>query len=873
MYIRFCCLIIFTALIIGTAIDAFTSSNGAPAGYTNAPGEPNCTSCHSGSLITSGTNWDNIILTTNIPATGYIPDSTYNITLSHTQSGIVKFGFSITALNSSNNKAGVLIVTNSTTMTLTNGTRSYIGQLSSGTSGSGSISWSFQWKAPSTPSGNITFYTTVNASNNSNGTTGDQIYAKTFSFSQSSLLPVAGISPSSITICSGDTAYFQGSGTNNTTIYNWTASGATPTTSTQQNPKFVYANPGTYNVNLTVRNNKGTSLPVSATVTVNPKPVNTLSVTGPSKLCAGDSVLLSSNAGGNNITYAWSHGPSTKSVYIKNTGNYQVTVTNTANGCVNTSTVRNFTFNALPIVNLISSDPNDTICFKDSVLFTASPAGLTNYQFKDAFVQLQNSGSNTYHTNAFSPNNNIHVIATDSNGCKSVPNDTIRLKIILPLTEPVISCGTTTTSSVNFVWTALTGALGYEVSVDTGKTWQNPSSGNMGLNHLITGLPASKQISIKVRAIGVSPCFKGAIGDFQCSTNSCSGITYNLLSDSAVCAGDSATFVISNISKPQYALSFENGAFGKNNSFRFLPTATKTYQITLIDSTALNCTPIQIGVPVIVNSLPVVTVSTQPLLRCLGIGESANFEVSANSTNTISLYTFIRNNQDTIQSSGSSIFNTSIKGTAQDSLYDEDSVYVKVKDINGCESSSANKVLAIKISPKPVVKFDEQVYILPIGKPIKFKDSTINAINWLWKFGDGATSTLQNPTHTYVLMGSYLIKKIVTTPAGCIDSAEAIAITRFISDTSTGTGKQPDNKEINLYPNPASGLVFINFQPQSDIESITLYDLTGRMLLTQPVLQETEKMDVSRLPEGIYLIRATGTSGIYDKRLAIVHSH
>jgi len=870
MYIRFCCLIIFIALIIGTAIDAFTSSNGAPAGYTNAPGESNCTSCHSGSLITSGTNWDNIILTTNIPATGYIPDSTYNITLSHTQSGIVKFGFSITALNSSNNKAGVLIVTNSTTMTLTNGTRSYIGQLSSGTSGSGSISWSFQWKAPSTPSGNITFYTTVNASNNSNGTTGDQIYAKTFSFSQSSLLPVAGISPSSITVCSGDTAYFQGSGTNNTTIYNWTANGATPTTSTQQNPKFVYANPGTYNVNLTVRNNKGTSLPVSATVTVNPKPVNTLSVTGPSKLCAGDSVLLSSNAGGNNITYAWSHGPSTKSVYIKNTGNYQVTVTNTANGCVNTSTVRNFTFNALPIVNLISSDPNDTICFKDSVLFTASPAGLTSYQFKDDFVQLQNSGSNTYYTNAFSPNNNIHVIATDSNGCKSVPNDTIRLKIILPLTEPVISCGTTTTSSVNFVWAALTGALGYEVSVDTGKTWQNPSSGNMGLSHLITGLPASKLISIKVRAIGVSPCFKGAIGDFQCSTNSCSGITYNLLSDSAVCAGDSAAIVISNISKPQYALSFENGAFGKNNSFKFLTTATKTYQIILIDSTALNCTPIQIGVPVVVNPLPVVTVSAQPLLRCLGIGESVNFQVSANSTNTISKYTFMRNNQDTLQSSGSSVFNTSIKGTAQDSLYDGDSVYVKVKDVKGCESTSANKVLDIKISPKPVVKFAQQIYIFTIGKQVNFRDSTVNAISWFWKFGDGATSTLQNPSHTYVMLGDYQIKKIVTTPAGCVDSAEAIVI---IDGGDISIGKELDNKEINIYPNPASGLVFINFQPESDIESIALYDLTGRMLLTQPVLQETEKLDVSQFPEGIYMIRATGNSGIYDKRLAIVHRH
>ena len=56
------------------------------------------------------------------------------------------------------------------------------------------------------------------------------------------------------------------------------------------------------------------------------------------------------------------------------------------------------------------------------------------------------------------------------------------------------------------------------------------------------------------------------------------------------------------------------------------------------------------------------------------------------------------------------------------------------------------------------------------------------------------------------------------------------------------------------------------------MESIALYDLTGRMLLTQPVLHETEKLEVSQLPEGIYLIRATGTLGVYEKRLAIVHN-
>jgi gliding motility-associated-like protein len=42
--------------------------------------------------------------------------------------------------------------------------------------------------------------------------------------------------------------------------------------------------------------------------------------------------------------------------------------------------------------------------------------------------------------------------------------------------------------------------------------------------------------------------------------------------------------------------------------------------------------------------------------------------------------------------------------------------------------------------------------------------------SYLWDFGDGLTSTLSNPVHTYTLQGTYTIKLIITTSGGCTDS-------------------------------------------------------------------------------------------------------
>ncbi|REK51802.1 MAG: PKD domain-containing protein [Bacteroidetes bacterium] len=56
----------------------------------------------------------------------------------------------------------------------------------------------------------------------------------------------------------------------------------------------------------------------------------------------------------------------------------------------------------------------------------------------------------------------------------------------------------------------------------------------------------------------------------------------------------------------------------------------------------------------------------------------------------------------------------------------------------------------------------------PSGLSLQFNDnSSANAISWTWDFGDGNTSNMQNPAHTYSVPGTYQISLTVSTSDGC----------------------------------------------------------------------------------------------------------
>ncbi|HDS06022.1 MAG TPA: T9SS type A sorting domain-containing protein [Bacteroides sp.] len=194
--------ILIAAIVSITVITAFTSggdknnhslkySSGVQPGYSGDPagGNKNCTSCHSGPAAQMETGW----ITSDIPEDGYVANTTYTITAQATRAGSSKFGFQVSPQNSSGTFIGSLINTGTET-TLTSDPN-YITHTSSGTSGSGFKTWTFDWTAPVSGSGEVTFYAAFNLANGNGSSSGDTIILSTLTVNESTV-SVANISAS-----------------------------------------------------------------------------------------------------------------------------------------------------------------------------------------------------------------------------------------------------------------------------------------------------------------------------------------------------------------------------------------------------------------------------------------------------------------------------------------------------------------------------------------------------------------------------------------------------------------------------------------------------------------------------------------------------
>ncbi len=92
---------------------------------------------------------------------------------------------------------------------------------------------------------------------------------------------------------------------------------------------------------------------------------------------------------------------------------------------------------------------------------------------------------------------------------------------------------------------------------------------------------------------------------------------------------------------------------------------------------------------------------------------------------------------------------------------------VKLTVKNAVGSNTVTKTDYIKVTAKPVAEFSATP---TSGKPslmVAFTDtSTGLPTKWKWNFGDGASSTIQNPKHKYSKAGSYTVTLTATNAAG-----------------------------------------------------------------------------------------------------------
>lgn len=162
------------ALSSGVAV-AYPS--GAPDGFTGAPGEGTCMTCHSNGP-------DDGQMQVIAPAR-YLSQQTYAITVEIADPGQFQWGFELTALDASNNKAGSFTVTDAANTQLSVNPPSvpdYVKQTTAGTLtgvADGPVTWSFEWSSPDTSAGPVAFYAAGNASQNTGTASGYNYTAQT----------------------------------------------------------------------------------------------------------------------------------------------------------------------------------------------------------------------------------------------------------------------------------------------------------------------------------------------------------------------------------------------------------------------------------------------------------------------------------------------------------------------------------------------------------------------------------------------------------------------------------------------------------------------------------------------------------------------
>ena len=85
----------------------------------------------------------------------------------------------------------------------------------------------------------------------------------------------------------------------------------------------------------------------------------------------------------------------------------------------------------------------------------------------------------------------------------------------------------------------------------------------------------------------------------------------------------------------------------------------------------------------------------------------------------------------------------------------------------------------------PVAEFTEDPFIGTAPLAVQFTDTSIGApTSWQWDFGDGESSTDQDPLHTYASPGLYVVTLTVANSAGSSKTTGSERITVLVPPTT-----------------------------------------------------------------------------------------
>lgn len=179
-------------------------------------------------------------------------------------------------------------------------------------------------------------------------------------------------------------------------------------------------------------------------------------------------------------------------------------------------------------------------------------------------------------------------------------------------------------------------------------------------------------------------------------------------------------------------------------------------------------------------------------------------------------------------------------------------------EVQGQTCISARVPVNIGVSNNnPVADFSPVVS----GMDVNFNDLSTNAFNYLWNFGDGSSSTLSNPSHTYSIPGTYQVKQIVFNGCGKDSVIKPVVV------TNVGITENLHDISANIFPNPSRNenitIALSNIGSEVLIEIFNTLGARVDVMTAEAVSEGKINLNynVGKLESGVYYFKiASGAS-------------
>ena len=152
----------------------------------------------------------------------------------------------------------------------------------------------------------------------------------------------------------------------------------------------------------------------------------------------------------------------------------------------------------------------------------------------------------------------------------------------------------------------------------------------------------------------------------------------------------------------------------------------------------------------------------------------------------------------------------------------------------------------------------------------QFWDQSVSATNWLWDFGDGQSSSLQHPIHTFLDTGLFVVSLFASGPDGCGDAFQLEVEVDSLIASHTEDGE--NRSWISVYPNPGNGAYWLRQANESRmIKEVFVYDLLGNQVWRSrwALGDQEHTIDLHGQASGIYLLSVRSAAHSWSRRLIL----